>query len=101
MTTSQKRALETLWPDYGIEFSDEVLDLATIFGRDAPRVLEIGFGNGDSLVELATGLPDYDFIGVEVHEPGVGHCLIRIREAGIIQNRTGAEQYTLAPALLV
>ena len=83
MTASQKRALETLWPDYGIEYSDGVLDLATIFGRDAPRVLEIGFGNGDSLVDLASRMPERDFLGVEVHEPGVGHCLIRSREAGI------------------
>lgn len=83
MTASQKRALETLWPDYGIEFSDQALDLTSIFGRDAPHLLEIGFGNGDSLVELASAMPEYDFLGVEVHEPGVGHCLIRAREAGI------------------
>ena len=83
MTASQKRALDRLWPDYGIAFANEALDLAAIFGRDAPRVFEIGFGNGDSLVEFASTMPKFDFIGVEVHKPGVGHCLIRAREAGI------------------
>lgn len=83
MTASQQRALEGLWPDFGIEFAAAPLDLVAVFGRDAPRVLEIGFGNGDSLVELARAMPDIDFVGVDVHEPGVGHCLIKIREAKI------------------
>lgn len=83
LTASQQRALDTLWPEYGIEAGDLPLDVGTIFGRSAPVVLEIGFGNGDTLVELAAAVPGHDFVGIEVHEPGVGHCLIRIREAGI------------------
>ena len=83
MTASQQRALDALWPDYGVEYSAALLDLDDLFGRSAPRVLEIGFGNGDTLVIAATNTPDSDFIGIEVHDPGIGHCLIKAREAGI------------------
>lgn len=83
ITASQSRALEELWPDYGIEYCDTALDFCALFGRDAARVLEIGYGNGESLVEVASSHPDIDFIGIEVHEPGVGHCLIKAREADI------------------
>ena len=83
MTASQQRALDELWPEFGIEYADTPLDFGQIFGRSAPVVLEIGFGNGDSLVTAAAARPDLDFLGIEVHEPGVGHCLIRIRQAGI------------------
>ena len=83
MTSSQERALISLWPTYGLEFSNEVLDLNEIFGRSAPRVLEIGFGNGETLVQLAQQDPGRDYLGVEVHDPGIGHCLIRAHEAGI------------------
>ena len=83
MTSSQQRALNELWPQWGIEYSPSTLDLEAVFGRAAPRVLEIGFGNGDSLVEMAALHPDTDYLGVEVHEPGVGHCLIRMSEAGV------------------
>jgi tRNA (guanine-N7-)-methyltransferase len=83
MTASQERALKDLWPVYGVEYSASKLDLDELFGRSAPRVLEIGFGNGDTLVVAAANAPDTDFIGIEVHDPGIGHCLIRAREAGI------------------
>ncbi len=83
LTTSQQRALDELWPAFGIDYVDAPLDVDAVFGRAAPRVLEIGFGNGDSLVELAASHPDLDFIGVEVHEPGVGHCLLGIESTGI------------------
>ena len=83
MTTSQQRALAELWPTFGIAFSSEPLDLPSVFARHAPVVLEIGFGNGETLVQQAAESPDLDFLGVEVHEPGVGHCLIQAREAGI------------------
>ncbi len=83
MTPAQDRALRELWPEFGIEFSDELLDLHSVFGRTAPRVLEIGFGNGETLVEQASANPTMDYIGIEVHEPGVGHCLLGIRRAGI------------------
>ena len=83
LTPSQQRALATLWPKYGIEPGDGVLDPESAFGRDAPLTLEIGFGNGDTLVELAAESPETNFLGIEVHEPGVGHCLLRIRDAEI------------------
>jgi tRNA (guanine-N7-)-methyltransferase len=78
MTAAQKRALEELLPRHAIAYAPEPLDLDRVFGRTAPRVLEIGFGNGDTLVELASASPGTDFIGVEVHPPGVGHCLLAI-----------------------
>jgi tRNA (guanine-N7-)-methyltransferase len=83
MTASQERALQELWPRYGIEYQPHPLDLDTIFGRRAEKVAEIGFGNGDTLVLAAVDRPDLDFLGIEVHEPGIGHCLIQAREAGI------------------
>jgi tRNA (guanine-N7-)-methyltransferase len=83
MTPSQEKALEELWPKHGIEYDTTCLDLDTVFGRQADRVLEIGFGNGDTLVQAAAEHPDVDFIGLEVHEPGVGHCLLKARDAGI------------------
>ena len=83
ITPSQQRALESLWPVYGIEFDDKPLDLSLLFGRAAPVVLEIGFGNGETLVEQAAAKPDKDFIGIEVHEPGVGHCLLKAEESGV------------------
>ena len=83
ITASQQKALGELWPQYGLEYADEILDLTKLFGRDVDRTLEIGFGNGDSLVQQAEENPDRDFIGIEVHEPGVGHCLIAANKAGV------------------
>ena len=76
MTTGQTRALEELWPRYGVEFSPEPLSLDALFGRAAPRTLEIGFGNGEHLAALATAHPERDYFGIEVHRPGVGHLLL-------------------------
>jgi tRNA (guanine-N7-)-methyltransferase len=87
MTASQQRALDELWPDYGVEFSPHELDFAEMFGRAAPVVLEIGFGNGDSLVQMAAADPSCDFLGIDVHDPGVGHCMIAARAAGIMNLR--------------
>ncbi|MCB1625326.1 MAG: tRNA (guanosine(46)-N7)-methyltransferase TrmB [Pseudomonadales bacterium] len=75
-TAGQARALEELWPRYGIEYSADGLDLDVVFGRRAPRVLEIGFGNGEHLAALAAADPERDYLGVEVHRPGVGHLLL-------------------------
>jgi tRNA (guanine-N7-)-methyltransferase len=83
LTPGQKRALETLWPRFGIDYSEEPLDLAAIFGRPAPVTLEIGFGNGESLAAMAQAAPERDFIGIEVHRPGVGHLLQRIEALGL------------------
>jgi tRNA (guanine-N7-)-methyltransferase len=78
LTASQARALETLWPRHGVEPPSRVLDLDALFGRRAPRSLEIGFGNGDNLARLAARHPERDYLGIEVHEPGIGHLLLRI-----------------------
>jgi tRNA (guanine-N7-)-methyltransferase len=76
ITAAQTRALEELWPRFGIEFAPEPLDLDTVFGRHAPRSVEIGFGNGEHLAELAAAHPERDYLGIEVHRPGVGHLLL-------------------------
>ncbi len=74
-TPAQKRALAELLPQLGIDPAGPVLDLDALFGRVAPRVLEIGFGSGDALAQIAAEQPEQDFIGIEVHRPGVGRLL--------------------------
>jgi tRNA (guanine-N7-)-methyltransferase len=76
MTVAQTRALENLWPRFGVEFSPQPLSLDALFGRSAPRTLEIGFGNGEHLAALAAAHPERDYFGIEVHRPGVGHLLL-------------------------
>lgn len=88
LTRGQARALEELWPQYGIapalpDAPMATLDLDRIFGRSAPRVLEIGFGNGAALVAQAQASPDWDYLGAEVHPPGVGHCLLEIQRLNL------------------
>ena len=76
----QQRALDELGPRFVLPFRAELLDLAATFGRSAPVVLEIGFGMGDATAQIAAALPGTDFIGIEVHAPGVGALLKRIGE---------------------
>ena len=83
MTASQQRAIKELWPRYGLEFEEKALDFERLFGRQAPTTLEIGFGNGDTLVQQASESPQTNFLGIEVHRPGIGHCLIGAREFGL------------------
>jgi tRNA (guanine-N7-)-methyltransferase len=83
MTVAQERAWRDLWPRYGLAETDKALDLDAAFGRAAPRTLEIGFGNGESLVALAQAHPDEDFLGIEVHRPGVGHLMLRAESLGL------------------
>ena len=75
LTAGQQRALDVLWPEFGIDYSTNTLDFTQLFDRPAPVVLEIGFGNGDSLFQMAQNYPDRNYIGIEVHRPGVGHLL--------------------------
>lgn len=75
MTPAQKKALEVLWPKYGLNHDQGKIDLTEAFGREAPRFLEIGFGMGASLAEMARAHPENDYIGIEVHRPGVGSLL--------------------------
>jgi len=77
MTPAQQRALVEQWDRYGIDPGSGQLDLDAVFGRTAPRILEIGFGDGEALLTLAQAQPETDFLGIEVHRPGVGHLLLR------------------------
>ncbi|HBO3835491.1 TPA: tRNA (guanosine(46)-N7)-methyltransferase TrmB [Pseudomonas aeruginosa] len=83
MTEGQQRGLDLGWPKFGLELSDEVQDFDAIFGRQAPRTFEIGFGMGHSTLEMAAAAPDIDFIGVEVHKPGVGALLNGLLTQGL------------------
>ncbi|ANB01689.1 tRNA (guanosine(46)-N7)-methyltransferase TrmB [Ectothiorhodospira sp. BSL-9] len=87
LTVGQQRALEFLWPRFGLEFTPEPLDLEALFGRRAPVTLEIGFGNGESLARMAADDPERDFIGVEVHRPGVGHLLQQVEDQDLTNVR--------------
>ena len=80
MTVAQERAWRDLWPVFGIEQGAGLLDFPAVFGRAAPVTFEIGFGNGDSLVALALAHPERNFVGLEVHRPGVGHLMLRCEE---------------------
>lgn len=83
MTAAQQRAIDTMWPQFGVDFQDAPLDLNRAFGRDNPKVLEIGFGMGVATVEIAKRLPDTDFLAIDVHGPGVGNILKLIEEEHI------------------
>lgn len=90
ITAAQAGALDRLWPRYGIDAPTAPLDLTALFGRCAPVMLEIGFGSGDHLLARARCEPEHDFIGVEVHRPGVGHLLREAEVAGITNLRVVA-----------
>lgn len=83
MTPAQQRGLDEGWPRFGLQPEDGLLDTASLFGRSAPLTLEIGFGMGQSLLEMAAAAPDRDFIGVEVHRPGVGALLSGLLREGL------------------
>jgi tRNA (guanine-N7-)-methyltransferase len=106
MTQAQQRAWRELWPTWGIEPGEAAIDLAATYGRAAPVTLEIGFGNGESLVALAASHPERDFLGLEVHPPGVGHALLsceaaRLRNVRVLcQDAVEVLQRRLADASL-
>jgi tRNA (guanine-N7-)-methyltransferase len=83
LTTGQAKSIDKYWPTMGLTHKDGMQDFSETFGRVAPVVLEIGFGMGKSLVEMAKNEPDKDFIGIEVHRPGVGACLGEAAEQGV------------------
>jgi tRNA (guanine-N7-)-methyltransferase len=106
MTSGQARALEELWPRYGVDYAPAPLSLDQLFGRRAPRTLEIGFGNGDHLASLARAHPERDYFGIEVHRPGVGHLFMQVEANGLTNVRASAHDAVevlrdqLAPASL-
>ena len=91
MTQAQQRGLEDVWPRLGLTIADGRQDLDALFGRQAPRVVEIGFGMGNSLIEQAETHPDTDFIGIEVHAPGVGKLLDEVDKRGLTNLRVYRE----------
>ncbi len=80
LTKGQELALSTVWPVYGVERGDTLLDIPSLFGNDGPTTLEIGFGDGVSLAAMAKNDIERNFIGIEVHKPGVGRLLHLINE---------------------
>ena len=75
VTSAQQNALDNYWSDYGIDYSEHPLSLASLFTSEGDLVVEIGFGNGESLLQQAKNQPERNFIGIEVHGPGVGHLI--------------------------
>lgn len=78
LTDGQKRALDEWWPVYGVDQENTPLDFTALFGNRNPVILDIGFGSGESTWQMATAQPEKNFLGVEVHLPGVGHLLLKL-----------------------
>jgi tRNA (guanine-N7-)-methyltransferase len=83
VSNAQARSVETLMPSFGVLYRPETLDFAAVFGRSAPTVLEIGFGMGETTAAIAAAHPHIDYLGLEVHTPGVGSLLKQIGEQGL------------------
>jgi len=83
MTDGQRASYESHWSEYGLDLNDGQIVPEEIFGRKAPVVVEIGFGMGDSLYEMCTAQPEIDFIGIEVHSPGVGRLMNKAAESNL------------------
>ena len=84
LTKGQAQALKTVWPKFGLEYAENLLDLDQVFNRTtSQKILEIGFGMGESTAKIAQTLPDCDFVAVEVHTPGVGSLLKLIEESNM------------------
>ncbi len=83
LTEAQQRALDRLYSRWGIPYQERPLDLAAACGRDAPVILEVGLGNGESLAAMAAASPEINFLGVEVHRPGVGRLLNLVEAQGL------------------
>lgn len=81
-TAGQALIMETKWEEYCLD-PEKNYDYTQVFGRDAPLIVEIGFGNGSSLAEMAEANPNINYIGIEVHQPGVGHLMLLLEEKGL------------------
>jgi tRNA (guanine-N7-)-methyltransferase len=86
LTQGQQHALDNYWERYALDPNRDY-DFAEVFGRQASLVVEIGFGNGESLAQMAAAYPDVDYIGIEVHRPGVGHLMMKLAEQGLTNVR--------------
>lgn len=86
LTPGQQRAMDELYPQFACP-RDEPVNFSTLFGNDNPVILEIGFGMGDSLAEMAKAHPDFNYLGIEVHRPGVGRLLSLVEEQGLTNVR--------------
>ena len=80
VSNAQQRCYDTLMPQYGIPYAAQLLDLNTVFDRNSPKILEIGFGMGESTAAIALAHPENDYLALEVHTPGVGSLLKQIEE---------------------
>ena len=106
VSKAQRRAYDALLPAFGIPFAREVVDLDAAFGRRAPRILEIGFGMGETTAAIAADRPGNDYLGIEVHTPGIGSLLKQIDERGLTNVRVIQHdavevlQYMIAPESL-
>jgi tRNA (guanine-N7-)-methyltransferase len=87
VTAAQERAFSEVWPSFGLDFAARPIDLNAVFGRAAPRCLEIGFGAGEVIGALAKAHPGIDHLGIEVHRAGVGRLLLRAREDRLVNLR--------------
>ena len=87
VSNAQRRAHDTLLPRLGLEFGETAMDLDAVFGRCAPRILEIGCGMGETTAAIAAAHPECDYIGIEVHTPGVGSLLKQIDEMALTNVR--------------
>lgn len=87
MTPGQEKAYQENWSQYGIEADGQMLDFQSVYGREAPVILEIGFGMGDSLLEMAQQHPENNYLGIEVHKPGVGRLLGNIKQQALTNLR--------------
>lgn len=86
-TTAQERARENLWPQYGLQVENGLIDYSRVLGRESQRMLEIGFGTGQSLLAAAKANPGIDFIGVETHKPGIGALMLGVELGGLTNLR--------------
>ena len=106
VSNAQRRAVDTLLSVYGIDYAPGALDFAQVFGRRAPTILEIGFGMGETTAEIAQAHPEINYLGIEVHTPGVGSLLKRIAESGLVNLRliqhdaVEVLEHMIAPAAL-
>jgi len=87
MTSGQQRAMEECWPQFGVDYSEDFVNLDKLFSRQAARMIEIGFGTGEALLQFAQLHPQIDCLGIEVHRPGAGHLLLQMQTHGLTNIR--------------